>query len=113
VRPKFAKKLGEHPLAVRQHLVIPESYNAIIEPFERSRPRRVAFSRVLAAVDLHDQPALDAAKIDDVWANRPLALELESAEPTITHVKPHDFLGLGQVSPQRPSVRADLAHNAV
>jgi hypothetical protein len=65
---------------------------------------------MLAAVDLDDEAAFDAAEIDHVSPDRPLALELESAEPAIAQFKPHCSLSVGHLPSQSFGVGTDGAH---
>jgi hypothetical protein len=94
------------------HLVVPVTNDPIAELIERSRPRSVAFRRVLTAVNLDNQSALDAAEINYTRTDCPLSLELEPAEPPITQLKPHDPLRLRHVSAKPQCMWADRTHGA-
>jgi hypothetical protein len=48
----------------------------------------VVSERVVPAVQLHDDSRLSAAKVDDEWAERVLATELEACEAAVAEERP-------------------------
>ena len=55
---------------------------------------------VLAAIDLDDEPLLSTNKIDDIWPDRLLTHEFESAERPRTKVSPKFSFGGRRIFPQ-------------
>ena len=107
---KFTKQCLENAFQILTNLIVPEPDHSISSLFECSRSKRIAIPVVLPSVDLDDQAPIDAAEIDDVLADRPLALELQPAEPPVAQFKPHGSLGIGHAVSQWPGVGTDRAH---
>ena len=82
----FTQKLLENPIQIPEHVMIPESHDAITSAHECSGSRSIDFGRVLSAIDLNDKSMLDAAKVDHKRPDGPLPLELEPGEPAIAQL---------------------------
>jgi hypothetical protein len=65
------------PFDITQHLVVPESQDAESLSLQPCCSRAVLLSSVamLPAIDLDDEPSIEADEIDDVGANRHLSAE--------------------------------------
>jgi hypothetical protein len=55
-----------------------------------------------ATVQFDNQLCLSTAKIDDVFVDRHLPLELQPVQTTIAHAEPQDALGVRLISAQTP-----------
>jgi hypothetical protein len=60
--------------------------------------RIVRRARVLAAVDLDDQPGIHTGEIRDIGRNRVLAAESGAALLPVTQDRPEALLGLGRLT---------------
>lgn len=79
--PRFVQDRQAHAVEVLQHLVVPAAQHAKPRRLEMTVPQGVTFRfRMLAAVDLDDQPRLEADEVEDVAVERHLPLELQPAE---------------------------------
>jgi hypothetical protein len=87
----------EHAVGIAERLIVPETKHAIPEAFEERGATSVGGRpcRVLTAVQLHDQPPLAAAEVDDVGADRDLARELRAGETPVAEARPEAALGVG------------------
>jgi len=104
----MAKRLGDpriHTVEIGQHLVIPESQNAITFSLQKCGSLTLLRRRVivLAAVDLDDQRRLVAHEIGDVAANRHLAAEFEPLHLLRAQDLPNLSFCVGHVSSQAAS----------
>ena len=84
---------------VVEHVVVPESQNPETLPSKVQLPRRV-FVRMLPAIDLDDEPCLEAGEVDDVVVDRMLASELMAAQNAGSEGAPEGFLGLRGLTSQ-------------
>jgi hypothetical protein len=79
----------QHATHVSEHVVVPESQNAIVAIDQPSLADGIArISRMLAAVDLNDQAPFSTYKIDDIRPNGFLADKLESGQRAGTQAMP-------------------------
>jgi hypothetical protein len=63
---------------------------------------------VLAAVSLHDHPALEAREIGNERAKRVLAAEFEPAQPTVAQPGPEQALGFRRFAAH--GLRLEVGH---
>jgi hypothetical protein len=77
--------------------VIPVSQYPEALLYQPSAPLSIVFNLItmLSAVDLDDQVALETHEINNVWADRLLASELEAVQPAVTQSLPQSLLGIG------------------
>ena len=82
--------IGKNLVSVGEHLIIPESKDAIAARSEIGRTDFiVAISiRVLAAIDFDYQSAFNGAKINEIGTNRKLTPELNVAKPPASKMTP-------------------------
>src|SRR3546814_3512689 len=74
---------------------VPETQDAVTASFQIPGSRGVDGFIVLAAVELHHEPAGRAGEIDDVGADRILAAELVAHERAVAQVMPDLAPGIG------------------
>lgn len=69
--------LGKHAIGAPQHLMVPESKDAIPRALEDFGTSQVVFTgvSVLPTIELDDQPGLDAGEIGNEADNRVLPAE--------------------------------------
>jgi hypothetical protein len=76
------------------YVSVVNSENAIAQLLEVSGARRIgaqlSFDSMSATIHLHNKLALTTCEVDEIWANRLLAYELEPAELTIAKMTPED-----------------------
>ena len=104
---RWAQGLGDalkHTVGIAERVVIPESRQTVAKTFqERGAPRIVVRTyRMLPAVELHDQPPLTAAEVDNVGADRDLARELHAEQASIPQAGPDAALCIG-LPPTQPA----------
>jgi hypothetical protein len=101
----------EHIVGSRQHIVVPEAQHTQSASFQCSSPRFVARGvvKVLASVQLDDQPQFRAIEVDEVTRDRVLSAELETAEPATSQVLPKSMFRICSLRAQlaRPMCRID------
>jgi hypothetical protein len=86
---------------ISQHFVIPETQDAVAMRDEPLIAHGVASAlRVLATVDLDDEPLLSTDKIHDIRTDRLLTHEFESVERPGAKVSPKLSFGAGRIFPQ-------------
>ena len=80
----------QHRLGLREHLMVPESYNRETLRFKISVTDLVFFSagRVLSAVHFNYKLTINAGKVTDIGANRMLPPKLASGDRSITQHLP-------------------------
>jgi hypothetical protein len=83
-----SRKLGqqqfEHAVEPFRHIIVPEANDAVAERSEFVIALPIGdIVRVLAAVELDDQPRLAAQEVDEVSANCSLSDKLEAAKPPV------------------------------
>ena len=61
---------------------------------------RFCFYSMLSAVQLYDQPLLEAAEVDDKFIDRILPAKLRSGELARTQSRPEFLFHIGLISPQ-------------
>jgi hypothetical protein len=110
--PKFCKQVDQHSLQILAYLVVPEAHHSKPSAEKRLSPSCVAPFIMLSPIDFDYQSLLDATEVNDVTANRPLPLELESAEPSIAELKPHRSFSLSHTSSQWSGMGAYRTHGA-
>jgi hypothetical protein len=106
------EQIRQNAIEISKNFIVPITDHRIAELTKGAGPWRVAFRRVLSAVDLDDETPFDAAEVDHERAERPLPLELEAAEPPPAQSGPHGLFRIGHSSSQSRSVRADRSHAA-
>ncbi len=74
----------DHAFDVAQHLIVPETHHSIAarEQGRFSERIGIVLLRVMPAVDLDNQPLLFAAEVRDQSADRKLAAEFQTFEPS-------------------------------
>jgi hypothetical protein len=78
---KCAEYHFKHTLGIRQNIVVPESqYTKSLAPQVVIAHFVAQVLGVLPAIDLDNQPAAKAGKVNDIWPDRHLSLELVSLE---------------------------------
>jgi len=88
---------GEDRLLLFEDIIVPETQDAEAHRLDRFCSRRVLRqpSRMLAPIQLDDQPAFEAGEIDDMAANGMLAPELAAHQAAIAQVMPYLAFGIG------------------
>ena len=107
VRVEAQQKVGQDAFEISKHFVIPIPNYTVTFAFKPCRSSRVTLHAMLTAIDLDYQTSLDAAEVDDIGTDRPLALEFEAPEPPSAKLEPHDALRLCHLLAQWTGVRAD------
>jgi hypothetical protein len=101
----------ENCIRTLQNIVIPKAQHLksfLSQPLFANTIRLVV--RVLTAIDLKNQLPTQARKIDDVWTDRHLPLELNANEAMGAQSIPQPTLGVGHVASQ--ILRVTNAHPA-
>ena len=89
----------QHPIGIRQHVIVPEADDAIparLEPIGA----RLTFFGMLSAIDLDDEFRLGAKEIDDIGSERMLAAEAETFELFSPQARPQPDLSICRGEPQ-------------
>jgi hypothetical protein len=87
---------------VLQHVIIPELQHAKPLIFEPSGPLLVGHTiGMLAAINLDNEMFLEADKIDDVFSDRRLALELRASKAMRAEKIPKPALGIRHITAKR------------
>ncbi len=97
-RPQLVEQRRDDAIGIAENVVVPEAQNLEALAFEPGRARgvRVPPARVLAAVDLDDEEALETGEIDDVTPDGRLAAEPAIVEPSVAQARPQPALGVGR-----------------
>jgi hypothetical protein len=100
----------QHPFHILQHIVIPETDDAVSLAFEKLRAGRVprCGGVMLSTVHLDGEPGFPAQKIADEGPDGHLPAELPAVQLPPAEVPPQPFLGIGEVPPKllRPRRRS-------
>jgi hypothetical protein len=89
----------KNAFGIRQNIVIPQAQNAVALGEEKGiAPFVSRIDRVLPAIDLDNQTALAADKIDDVRTNRLLAHEFAVSQSSWAKMIPEFQFGVGRVA---------------
>src|SRR5258708_3458333 len=100
----------ENARHIPQHIVVPESQNPIVvidKPFVANHIARIV--RVLASIDLDNEPTLAADQINCVWTDRLLPDEFVTIETPRPEAIPQSRLRLGGGPSKTPgSLSLDL-----
>lgn len=109
VRGRFLKRSGyrlKYTSDVAKHVVVPESQNPITTPCEMLITQDVAgTTRMLSAIDLNDQTALAAGKINGVRSDRLLTNEFAAVDRTRPQPLPERQFGVRCIAPQPSCAR--------
>jgi len=99
---RSCKDGSQHGPSSAQHVIVPETENAVSGLSQISRPPRVgcATNHVLRTVKFYDQSALKAHEIHDVASNRMLTSELETTELAGPQMSPDQSLGVSGTLPK-------------
>jgi hypothetical protein len=103
-----------HRLRCGVDVVVPESHHT---PPLRLQPRcpprviRRPRFRMLPAIQLDDQPVLNASEVDNKWSNGMLPAELPPIRPSTMQQKPKPTFDVRQVPPQGTCVLVRRRHN--
>jgi hypothetical protein len=88
-----------HALGIRQNIVVPESQ------YTKSPGPQIVITRfvpqvlgMLPAIDLNNQLAAKACKVNDIRSDRHLSLEVVSIEAMRSQSIPHPTLCIGKVA---------------
>ena len=96
------------------HLVVPEAQCLEAPGFKMPVAHGVSYrARMLPAIDLHDQPRLEADEVEDVAVKRHLPPELQASEFLITQRLPQKVFGLRRVGPHGPGKGAVRRRNSL
>ncbi len=92
----------EHAVHILQDIAVPEPHYQIAFRFQVSRSAGIRLGpfRVLAAIQLDDQPCFLAKKIDYVGQERNLSAEFETSKPPASKARPQKALGVCGLAPQ-------------
>jgi len=91
---------------IPQHLIIPEAEHAVACRLDDPAAGGVPIRRMVATVDLDDQPRFRAIEVRDVPSDRVLTAELDAAETPVAEEHPHSALGILLRLAQLPRVRS-------
>jgi hypothetical protein len=86
----------QYAASSHQGIVIPVAQYRVADTVQKGRSSIIVpcTIRMLPAVELHDQPSLDACKVDNVSAKWVLAPEFVPTQPPIAQVPPKPCLGI-------------------
>ena len=101
----------QHALHVLQDVRVPEAKHTIALSFQPygATPIRLRLPIVLPAVELHDQPVVDAEEVHEVGPNRHLATELVAVEASGAQAPPQGPLCIRGFSAEVSGTR-DVSH---
>jgi hypothetical protein len=88
----------QHAIDIRMHVVVPESQDTKILPPEPSVTNRIILRRMLAPVDLDNQPRLQTNEIGDVAPERHLTPERCTVESMGSQPIPKLALGIRHIA---------------
>jgi len=93
---------------IPQHLIVPEAEHAVACRLDDPAAGGIGvpIRRMVATVDLDDQPRFRAAEVRDVPSDRVLTAELDAAETPVAEEHPHSALGIRLRLAQLPRVRS-------
>ena len=93
---------SQNPIRICQHIVIPKPQHQKPSLIECLRPARIFFFlfRMLAAVQLHNQPRVVTKKIGNITANGNLPAELEPVKLLVADAGPQFTLGIRFLPPE-------------
>ena len=86
--------MGDHPLGVRQHIVVPESQHFPTQTLEIFRASIVVGVAMLPPVRFDNQPAVYTGEVGDKWTDGDLASEFETAKLAAPQPGPKPTLGI-------------------
>ena len=86
----------EHRIQILHDVAIPEPEDAVAACYQKGVAHLVVLAfGVLASVELHDQLALAADEVREIWTDRLLAHELVSGELAIVQAIPEPSFSVG------------------
>jgi hypothetical protein len=97
---------------IASNFVVRESQQAVSEPPRLGIANRVISGAMQRAVQLDDQPLFQTHEIDDVAADRNLALEFETTQLAVADLGPEEFsvlAGLWRISLARSRFSASAS----
>lgn len=87
----------QHPVDIRQHLIVPEADHAVAVGFDNSRAVRVSLAfGMLPAIELDDDPQTSAGEVCDEIAYRKLPRELHSLKIAVAQMQPQLLFRFGR-----------------
>jgi hypothetical protein len=93
----------QDPIDIAHHFIVPEPQNLIIMVHEPLCAWRITFARrMLAAIDLDDEPSFPTNKVYDEWSNRFLAHELEPLKSAGPQPIPKKQISVSRISTKPP-----------
>jgi hypothetical protein len=101
-----------HAIAVLQHIIVPEPDHTKAKLFEICVPVTVGETvRMLAAIDLDDQPRIKANEIDDIRADGMLAAKPETLKFAVPQQLPHRGFAFRWIVAHRTGKPANIMRN--
>jgi hypothetical protein len=100
----------QHPFSIAQHVVIPESDNAISASLEPFGADTVVIG-MLTAIDLDDQLSFRAEEIGDVRSDWVLSPETSSVQLLAPQTEPQSLLSIGEIATQFAGERRSHSFN--
>jgi hypothetical protein len=89
INSRGCKYGSQHGLSVAQHIIVPETKDAVSRIGQESRPNLIGLVvHVLGTIKFNDDSALGTHEVHDVGANWVLASELEAPESAIPETLP-------------------------
>jgi hypothetical protein len=101
-------------LGIAQHFVVPKSQHEISHRFQNFCPVVIVVTPfdVLSSIDFYDDASVAACKVNDVFIDPNLPLELPTAKPPVSKPKPDRAFRIGLVATQPPRCRYLVRHGA-
>ena len=90
----------EHAFGVRQHVVVPETDDAVTERFDDGGARCIDGVSMLSAVQFNREMRIAAGEVGDVGADRKLSDKFGAIELAGAKVPPQAFFRFGLIAPQ-------------
>ena len=108
--PQGVGDFFDHATRICEHLRIPEADYAKTMFGDDGGALRVSRRgiRMLATIDLDDEPALEAGEIGDVGTDLDLTPKLQPLDLTVAQLRPENSLRLGRVAAKR--IGAGVGH---
>ncbi len=91
---------AQNALGIDQHIAVPEPNHRVAGCFEMAGTGAINLGVMLAAIDLDDQPAVEAHEVDDVTVDRLLPPEFQPEQAAVAQRAPQPALGIGAVAAQ-------------
>jgi hypothetical protein len=99
----------EHAIHVCKHFVVPDSNDGEALFFEPAIPLVVGrLGCMMTAIQLDHESMLEANEVDDVMADRILALEFASVQPTAPQAVPERAFGIRRLLAELFCKRAEI-----